>query len=60
MIAPLYGCRELGNECELRNSCIRYAEEPSARLWAMACNEENQYLLYIKKPEKLEDKEEKE
>lgn len=46
----IYYCTNENNECDKKDTCKRYksvGDNPSSTLYKEACNERNNYILYI-------------
>ena len=58
MFDNIYYCKNENNTCLKKDKCLRYthaANQPAATLYKRACTENNQYQLFIKKEEEVND-----
>lgn len=58
MYDNIYYCRNAENTCPKKDTCLRYldaTDQPVATLFKQACTESNQYQLFIKKEEEVND-----
>ena len=54
MLDAIYYCTNNNNTCQKKETCKRYLDvdgKNHATLFKMACTENNNYILYIKKEE---------
>lgn len=52
MYDNIYYCRNAGNTCSKKDTCLRYLDEkdnPVSTLFEYACTEKNNFVLYIHK-----------
>ena len=52
MYDHIYYCRNEGNTCDKKDTCLRYlnaVDHPVAALFKASCTLNNEYLLYINK-----------
>lgn len=52
-----YCCTQENNDCPNKEKCMRYLNAntaPHATLFKYACTEENEYLLFMAKPEETD------
>ena len=57
MYDHIYYCKNDGNTCEKKDTCLRYlnaVDNPTATLFKRACTLSNKYLLYINKTKETE------